>query len=94
MSYDRWDDRPWTFSTPGYGHSELFWRQLVVALRRVGYAGTLSIECEDPFLAPDDTLAASADVLGRALFEAPAPPVDWASRVAFKEDVSGLAAGD
>ena len=59
VSYDRWDDRPWTFSTPGYGHSELFWRQLVVALRRVGYAGTLSIECEDPFLAPDDTTTRS-----------------------------------
>jgi sugar phosphate isomerase/epimerase len=93
-SYDRWDERPWVFSTPGYGHSELFWRCLVVALRRAGYSGTLSIECEDPFLSPDDTLDKSVDVLRRALPEQPAPGVDWASRVAFKEDVSGLALGE
>jgi sugar phosphate isomerase/epimerase len=91
VGYDRWDERPWAFATPGYGHSELFWRQLVLALRRVGYAGTLSIECEDPFLAPDDTLAASVEVLRPMLPARPAPGVDWASRVAFKAEVSGLA---
>jgi hypothetical protein len=65
-----------------------------VALRRAGYSGTLSIECEDPFLTPDDTLDKSVDVLRRALPEQPAPGVDWASRMAFKEDVSGLARGE
>ena len=88
--YEGWDERPWAFSTPGYGHSELFWRRLVVALRRAGYSGTLSIECEDPFLSPDDTLDKSVDVLRRALPDRPAPGVDWASRVAFKQDVSKL----
>jgi sugar phosphate isomerase/epimerase len=91
--YERWDERPWTFSTPGYGHSELFWGRLVLALRRAGYTGTLSIECEDPFLSPDDTLAASAELLARVLPGQPPPPVDWASRVAFKEDVSGVRSG-
>lgn len=86
-SYDRWDERPWVFSTPGYGHSELFWSQLVLALRRAGYSGTLSIECEDPFLSPDDTLDKSVALLRRALPQQPAPAVDWASRVAFKENV-------
>jgi sugar phosphate isomerase/epimerase len=85
--YDRWDERPWSFSTPGYGHSELFWRRLIIALRRAGYSGTLSIECEDPFLTPDDTLAASVELLRRVLPAEPPPPVDWASRVAFKENV-------
>lgn len=89
-SYDRWDERPWVFSTPGYGHPERFWRRLVLALRRAGYAGTLSIECEDPFLTPDDTLTACADLLERILPNDPPPAVDWASRVAFKEDVSRL----
>ena len=93
-SYDRWDERPWAFSTPGYGHSERFWRRLVVELRRAGYSGTLSIECEDPFLSPDDTLDKSVGVLRRALPEQPAPGVDWASRVAFKEGVSGLVPGE
>jgi sugar phosphate isomerase/epimerase len=86
--YERWDERPWTFSTPGYGHSELFWARLVMALRRAGYSGTLSIECEDPFMTPDDTLAASVELLRRVLPDELPPPVDWASRVAFKEEVS------
>jgi sugar phosphate isomerase/epimerase len=88
LDYDSWDRRPWTFSTPGYGHSDLFWSRLVIALRRVGYSGTLSIECEDPFLTPDDTLAASVALLERVLPAESAPPVDWASRVAFKAEVS------
>jgi sugar phosphate isomerase/epimerase len=90
LEYERWEERPWTFSTPGYGHSELFWARLVISLRRVGYGGTLSIECEDPFLTPDDTLAASVELLERVLPGGDPPPVDWASRVAFKQEVSGV----
>jgi sugar phosphate isomerase/epimerase len=93
LDYERWDDRPWTFSTPGYGHSELFWSHLVIALRRAGYTGPLSIECEDPFLTPDDSLAASVELLRRLLPAQAPPPVDWASRVAFKEEVSRVRSG-
>jgi sugar phosphate isomerase/epimerase len=85
VPYERWDERPWTFSTPGYGHSELFWAQLVIALRRTGYRGVLSIECEDPFLAPDDTFAASVRLLRRVLPERPPPAVDWASEAAYAD---------
>jgi sugar phosphate isomerase/epimerase len=88
LPYERWDERPWAFSTPGYGHSERFWAELVLALRRAGYAGALSIECEDPFLTPDDTLTASAELLRRVLPRDPPPAADWASHVAFKTDVS------
>jgi len=87
LPYERWDERPWSFSTPGYGHSELFWARLVVALRSVGYTGTLSIECEDPFLSPDDTLSASVALLRRVMPLDPPPPVDWATRVAFSDAV-------
>ena len=94
FAYERWDERPWAFSTPGYGHSELFWSRLVIALRRAGYAGTLSIECEDPFLTPDDTLGASVALLRRVLPAEAPPEPDWASRVAFKDSVSrGLPGG-
>jgi sugar phosphate isomerase/epimerase len=90
LEYERWDRRPWTFSTPGYGHPELFWARLVIALRRAGYSGALSIECEDPFLTPGDTLAASVELLRRVLPGEEPPPVDWASRVAFKQEMSGV----
>ncbi len=85
VPYERWDERPWTFSTPGYGHSELFWGQLVIALRRVGYPGVLSIECEDPFLVPDDTFAGSVALLRRVLPAHAPPAVDWASEAAFTD---------
>jgi sugar phosphate isomerase/epimerase len=77
--YDAWDLRPWSFSTPGYGHSELFWSQFVRALRNVNYAGALSIECEDPFMSPDDTLEQSVRVLRRVIPSSPRPAVDWAA---------------
>ena len=83
--YEAWDERPWTFSTAGYGHSELFWSQFVIALRRAGYRGVLSIECEDPFLAPDDTFAASVDLLRRVLPAHEPPAVDWASQAAYAD---------
>jgi sugar phosphate isomerase/epimerase len=83
--YERWDERPWTFSTPGYGHAELFWARLVTALRRAGYDGLLSIECEDPFMTPDDTFARSVALLRRVLPEQAPPGVDWASEAAFTD---------
>jgi sugar phosphate isomerase/epimerase len=83
--YERWDERPWTFSTPGYGHAELFWAQLVTALRRAGYEGVLSIECEDPSMTPDDTFARSVALLRRVLPEHAPPEVDWASEAAFTD---------
>jgi sugar phosphate isomerase/epimerase len=77
--YDAWDRRPWAFSTPGYGHSELFWSQFVRALRNVDYDGALSIECEDPFMSADDTLRHTTSVLRRVLPSEPRPAVDWAA---------------
>ena len=65
-----------------------------MALRRAGYAGTLSIECEDPFLTPDDTLTASVELLSRVLPAGAPPPVDWASQVAFKQEVSQGRSGE
>ncbi len=75
--FDHWDKRPWAFSTLGTGHSEQFWSQFVIALRKAGYDRELSIECEDPFMSPDDTLERSVAVLRRVLPVHAAPRVDW-----------------
>jgi sugar phosphate isomerase/epimerase len=93
VAYERWDERPWTFSTPGYGHSELFWAKLAIALRRAGYDGVLSIECEDPFLTPDDTFASSLALLRRVLPAHAPPPVDWAAKAAFTDQPHAPQAG-
>lgn len=42
--------RSWIFRTVGYGHDLKFWRDLVSALRLVGYDGVLSMEHEDSLM--------------------------------------------
>jgi sugar phosphate isomerase/epimerase len=39
--------RGWLFRTIGYGHGEVVWRQIISALRMVGYDYVISIEHED-----------------------------------------------
>jgi len=43
-------ERPWNFCTPGFGHDAHWWREFFVALRDVGYDDVASIENEDPYL--------------------------------------------
>jgi sugar phosphate isomerase/epimerase len=46
--------RSWIFRTVGYGHSELDWRRILIALRVAGYDDVLSIEHEDALLSVDE----------------------------------------
>ena len=46
--------RSWIFRTVGYGHSELDWRRILMALRLAGYDDVLSIEHEDALLSIDE----------------------------------------
>ena len=83
-AYDDWNSRPWKYCTLGYGHSELFWRDLIIALRRVGYDGPLSIECEEPYLTVDDSLAKSVQLLENVMPMSPPPTANW--MVAYQLD--------
>lgn len=42
--------RSWIFRTVGYGHGEETWRNILSALRLVGYDGAISIEHEDSLM--------------------------------------------
>jgi sugar phosphate isomerase/epimerase len=75
--YDDWKKRSWSYRTIGYGHSESFWREFVIALRRVGYEGCLSIECEEPYLTVDESLAKSVQLLRHVVPVEPAPTANW-----------------
>lgn len=46
--------RSWIFRTVGYGHDEHTWRQIISALRLVGYDGAISIEHEDSLMSTDE----------------------------------------
>jgi sugar phosphate isomerase/epimerase len=46
-SYRRMRERSWLFRSVGWGHDALVWKQMVSALRLVGYDYVISIEHED-----------------------------------------------
>lgn len=74
-SYELVRDRAWTFRTVGYGHSESVWRDIVSALRVVGYDEVVSIEHEDLLLSRDEGLTRAVQFLRSLL---PIEPQDRA----------------
>jgi sugar phosphate isomerase/epimerase len=64
-------DRSWLFRTIGDGHDVAVWKDIMNALRDVGYDGVLSIEQEDSALAPEEGLRKAIGVLEEVL--APEP---------------------
>lgn len=56
-------DMPWNFATVGRGHDAAWWQRFVQALRAHDFAGTISIEYEDPFVTVDESVSESARLL-------------------------------
>jgi len=77
-SYLEMAKRSWIFRSVGWGHSELEWKQIVSALRLVGYDYVLSIEHEDALASTHEGLSSAITTLSRVLLKE--PPVDawWA----------------
>lgn len=61
FNYER--ERSWSFRTLGYGHGETYWRDLILALRLVGYNDVITVEHEDTMLLPEEGLRRSLDFL-------------------------------
>jgi sugar phosphate isomerase/epimerase len=55
--------RAWSFRTAGYGHDELYWRDLVSTLKAIGYDDVLSIEHEDQYMDAREGLEKAASFL-------------------------------
>jgi sugar phosphate isomerase/epimerase len=58
---------PWHFSAIGDGHDAASWAHLIKALQAVGHDSVISIEHEDPSLAPAECITRSVATLQRAL---------------------------
>jgi sugar phosphate isomerase/epimerase len=71
-------DRAWTFRSVGYGQGEKVWRDIVSALRAVGYDYVISIEHEDPLASVDEGLSKSATLLRNFLFSEKPVDMFWA----------------
>ena len=77
-SYADTTERSWLFRSIGYGHGEDHWKDVVSALRLVGYDGALSIEHEDALTSSREGLEKAVDVLDRAVFETTPGEAYWA----------------
>jgi sugar phosphate isomerase/epimerase len=64
--YDGIKERSWVFRTVGFGQSEKTWRDIVSALRTVGYDYVMSIEHEDSLMSIDEGLGEAVEIPAQA----------------------------
>jgi sugar phosphate isomerase/epimerase len=70
--------RAWIFRTVGYGHSELFWKDLISNLRMVGYDWVLSIEHEDSLMSIEEGFKKAVSFLKNILIKEKLKEIWWA----------------
>ena len=74
-TYRQMAERSWLFRTVGWGHGEIVWKEIVSALRMIGYDYVISIEHEDALASVDEGLESAAKFLsGIVLKEPPTEP--------------------
>lgn len=71
-------DRAWTFRSVGYGRGDKVWRDIVSALRAVGYDYVLSIEHEDMLASIDEGLGKAISLLQSVMFKEEVGDMWWA----------------
>lgn len=71
--------RSWIFRSVGYGHNMQDWRDMVSALRLVGYDHVMSIEHEDSLMTATEGLEKAIYFLKQAIIDQPKPSsISWA----------------
>ncbi|WP_406677791.1 sugar phosphate isomerase/epimerase family protein [Moorella sp. ACPs] len=76
--YHQVAERSWTFRSVGYGLSEAVWKNIISALRVVGYDYVLSIEHEDCLASSQEGFSKAVSCLKDCLFREPAGEMWWA----------------
>ncbi|MCL2099175.1 MAG: sugar phosphate isomerase/epimerase [Oscillospiraceae bacterium] len=77
--YTQEAERSWVFRSVGYGHDMQTWRDIVSALRLVGYDHVMSIEHEDSLMSAKEGLEKAVDFLKKAMVFEPKPTsISWA----------------
>ncbi|PKM93944.1 MAG: xylose isomerase [Firmicutes bacterium HGW-Firmicutes-1] len=78
-SYDENEvDRAWLFRTVGYGHDLQTWKDMISALRMVGYDYVISIEHEDSLMSMNEGLEKAVDFLKQVLVFEEKGSIWWA----------------
>ena len=76
--YSEIPGRSWTFRPIGYGHDQKTWKDIMSALRLVGYDYVVSIEHEDPLMSIDEGLAKAVAMLKDVLIVEQPGKMFWA----------------
>jgi sugar phosphate isomerase/epimerase len=76
--YSQIPGRSWTFRTIGYGHDTKSWKDIITALRVIGYDYVISIEHEDALMSSDEGLGKGISVLNEAVILASPGEMFWA----------------
>ena len=71
--------RSWVFRSVGYGNGLDYWRDIISALRLVGYDKVMSIEHEDSLMTTEEGLEKAVTFLKESIIRAPKPTtMHWA----------------
>ncbi|HCS39992.1 MAG TPA: xylose isomerase, partial [Anaerolineaceae bacterium] len=70
--------RSWTFRSIGYGHDLKVWKDIVSALRMVGYDHAISLEHEDGMMSFDEGVKKGLDALKEVVTVESAGEMFWA----------------
>ena len=70
--------RSWIFCSVGYGHAHQTWKDMMSALRMVGYDGPISIEHEDSLMTPSEGLNKAIAMLKDVMMFEAKGPMWWA----------------
>ncbi|MGI8521136.1 MAG: sugar phosphate isomerase/epimerase family protein, partial [Actinomycetota bacterium] len=76
--YDRLIDRSWSFRTVGFGQGGKQWRDIISALRIVGYDYVMSIEHEDALMSIDEGLTKAVELLQSLMIKEGTGAMWWA----------------
>ena len=76
--YDQVLDRSWLFRTVGFGQGAKQWRDIISALRTVGYDYVMSIEHEDALMSTDEGLTKAVELLQTLMIKEDAGAMWWA----------------
>lgn len=76
--YGNIGERSWVFRSVGYGHDDAVWKDIISALRLVGYDYAISIEHEDGLMSQNEGLTKAADFLKEIITTEPVGDMWWA----------------
>ena len=78
-NYSDRKNRAWSFRTVGYGHDELYWKNIMSELVDAGYDGAISIEHEDTYMNNIEGLTKAINFLKGVMIRERAGEMTWAN---------------